>query len=548
MPTYTLLIRNAKVVDGTGNPWFYGDIALKGDKIARIAAAGAINKRSASEVVDAAGRVAAPGFIDILSHSIVPLMVDGRDLSKITQGVTTEIMGEDWTPAPFDGLVDASDLDRNRLLDRAPGWKEKIQSWKHFRQWLEASVEAGVSPNIGSFLGGGTVRQVAMDMKMGKTNSEQLATMSRVIAEAMEEGAMGVSYALIYPPSSFTETDEIVEVCKVVSRYKGVYITHIRSEAGRLLESLEEAIEIGKQASLPVEIYHLKAAGRPNWPKMAAVIERINNARAEGIDITADMYPYPGAGTGLTSVLPPWADADEGIYENLKKPEMRARIRAEALNPSGDWEAMVELNGPENVMPVGFHKAENKEYIGKRLSEIASMRNQEWVDAAIDLLISEGQRIGTIYFMMDEANVRRQLQLPWITIGTDAGGFDPLWAKEYGPIHPRGYGSYPRILGKYVREEGILTLEDCVRKMSGAVAQRLSIWDRGVLRQGCQADILLFDPTTVNDRATFDNPHQLSVGIEEVSINGIRVLQNGEHTGAKPGRVVYGPGRRKQRG
>ncbi|MFN8443562.1 MAG: D-aminoacylase [Caldilineaceae bacterium] len=545
MPTYTTLIRNAKVVDGTGNPWFYGDVALKGDRIGQIAAAGSINKRSASEVVEADGKVVAPGFIDILSHSIIPLMVDGRDLSKITQGVTTEIMGEDWTPAPFEGLVDAADLDRNKLLDRVPEWKDRIKSWKHFRQWLEASAAAGVSPNIGSFLGGGTVRQIAMGAKMGKPSAEEMATMRRVTAEAMEDGAMGVSYALIYPPSSFTDTNEIVEVCKVVSRYKGVYITHIRSEAGRLLESLEEAIEIGQRAKLPVEIYHLKAAGRPNWPKMSAVIERINRARAAGIDITADMYPYAGAGTGLTSVLPPWADADAGIYENLKNPELRAKIRAEAIHPSGDWEAMVELNGAENVMPVGFYKEENKQYISKRLSEIAAMRKQEWVDAAIDLLISEGQRIGTIYFMMDEANVRRQLQLPWITIGTDAGGFDPVWGKAYGPVHPRGYGSYPRILGKYVREEGIITLEDCVRKMSGAVAQRLSIRNRGILREGYQADVLLFDPATISDRATFDDPHQLSVGMEEIWVNGERVLRAGEHTGAKPGRVVNGPGWKK---
>jgi dihydroorotase/N-acyl-D-amino-acid deacylase len=273
------------------------------------------------------------------------------------------------------------------------------------------------------------------------------------------------------------------------------------------------------------------------------VIEMIEAARHAGLDVTADMYPYTGAGTGLTSVLPPWADADGKLYENLRDPAMRAKIRAEALNPSGDWEAMVSLCGPDGVMPVGFHKPENQRYIGKRLAEIADLRGQEWVDAAMDLLASEGQRIGTIYFMMDEDNVRRQLQQPWITIGTDAGGLDPAWAKDYGPYHPRAYGSYPRILGKYVREEKVIPLEEAIRKMSSAVAQRLGIRQRGLLREGFYADVVLFDPATIGDRATFEDPHQLSVGVRDVWVNGVRVLKNGKHTGATPGRVVEGPGR-----
>jgi len=277
---------------------------------------------------------------------------------------------------------------------------------------------------------------------------------------------------------------------------------------------------------------------------MIEAIDLINQARAGGLDVTADMYPYTGAGTGLTSVLPPWADVDNKLYENLRDPAMRAKIRAEALNPSGDWEAMVGLCGPEGVMPVGFYKPENQPYIGKRLAEIASMRGQDWVDAAMDLLASEGQRIGTIYFMMDEDNVRLQLQQPWLMIGTDAGGLDPMWAKPLGPYHPRAYGSYPRILGKYVREEKVITLEEAVRKMSAAVASRLGIRERGLLREGFFADIVVFDPETVLDRATFDDPHQLSVGVRDVWVNGARVLDNGVHTGAKPGRVIEGPGRR----
>lgn len=541
---FDTLIHNAKVIDGTGNPWFYGDVGITADRIAAIAPRGQIPSEQAKASVDATGMVVCPGFIDILSHSIVPLMVDGRCLSKITQGVTTEIMGEDWTPGPFGGKLDAAELDRNPMLATVPEWRKRIPTWKRLRDWFDAMLEAGVSPNIGSFMGGGTIRDYVMGMELGEPSPAQLDEMRRLMAEAMEDGALGVSYALIYPPSAYTSTPELVEVCKVVSAYHGVYITHLRSEADRLIEGVSEALEIGRQANVPVEIYHLKAAGKRNWPKIPQVIELINQARANGLDVTADMYPYTGAGTGLTSVLPPWADVDNKLYENLRDPAMRAKIRAEALNPAGDWEAMVDLCGPEGVMPVGFHQPENQRYVGKRLAEIAAIRGQAWVDAAMDLLAAEGQRIGTIYFMMDEANVRLQLQQPWLTIGTDAGGLDPAWAKLLGPYHPRAYGSYPRILGKYVREEKVISLEEAVRKMSSAVASRLCLRERGLLREGFLADVVVFDPDTIGDRATFDDPHQLSVGVRDVWVNGARVLANGVHTGAKPGRLVAGPGRK----
>ena len=419
-----------------------------------------------------------------------------------------------------------------------------MKGWTRFRDWLEAMIDHGVSPNIGSFLGGGTLREYAKGMEMGVANAEELAVMERVMAEAMEDGAFGVSYALIYPPDCYVETDELVQICKVVKRYNGVYITHVRSEANLLVESIGEAIEIGRRTGVPVEIYHLKAAGRNNWGLMPATIALINAARAEGLDITADMYPYAASGTGLMSILPPWASADGKFFDNLRDPVMRAKIKAEALNPSGDWEAMVSENGPHNVMPVGFYKPENQRYVGRRLDEIAAGRGQDWADAAMDLLISEQQRIGTIYFSMDEANVRLQLQQPWIKVSTDAGGYDPTWGKEFGPVHPRGYGTYPRVLGKFVREEGIITLEDAVRKMTSAVADRLNLRDRGLLREGMLADVVIFDPATISDRATFTDSHQLSVGVRDVWVNGVRVLATGEHTGAKPGRIVDGPGRR----
>lgn len=541
MTEYDFLIRGARVVDGTGNPWFYGDVAIGGDRIAEVAPPGGISPDEAREVVDAVGMVVCPGFIDIMSQSGTALIVDGRCLSKITQGVTTEIMGEGSTPAPFGGRIEEP---KNTLLaERAPEWLELMQTWSRFRDWLDATVEHGVTPNIGSFLGGSTVRMYAKGMEMGPPSEDELEIMRRVVAEAMRDGAFGLSTALIYPPGAYCGTDELVELCKVVSEYKGIYISHLRSEADNLIEALEEALEIGRRANLPVDVYHLKAIGRRNWRKMRDVIALINKARAEGLDVTADMYPYTAGGTGLTSVLPPWAAADGKLYDNIRDPAMRAKIRSEALNPSGDWEAMADLIGPEGVMPIGFEKPENKKYTGKRLSEIASMRGQDWVDAVFDLLSSEEQRISTIYFFIDEENVKLQYRQPWVMVSTDAGGVNPEWAAERGPVHPRAYGTFTRVLGKYVREEGVITLEDAVRKMTSAPASRLGLRERGLLLKGCYADVVVFDPVTTRDLASFDNPHRLSTGVRDVWVNGVRALENGAHTGSKPGRVVYGPGR-----
>jgi N-acyl-D-amino-acid deacylase len=539
MSDFDVLITGARVFDGTGSPWFYGDVALKADQIAAIAPPDSIPTQRAAERVHAPGMVVCPGFIDIQSHSILPLMVDGRSLSKITQGVTTEIMGEAWTPAPFGGQIE-DPLKGNIFAQHVPGWEERIRSWSRFGDWLDAMLAHGVSPNIGSFLGGGTLRSYAKGMEMGPASVEELDVMRRVMHEAMEDGAFGVSYALIYPPDAYVDTAEIVEVCKVISEYGGLYITHIRSEGEELLEAIEEAISIGRQANLPVEIYHLKASQLPNWYRMPSAIARIHRARAEGLDVTADMYPYTASGTGLTAVLPPWSAAGGKLYENLRDPEMRAKIRQEMLDPSGDWEVMG--NRPDTVMPIGFQKPENQPYVGRRLSEIAAERGQDWIEAVFDLLVSEEQRISTIYFSMSDDNLRLQLQQPWIKIATDAGGFDPAWAKALGPYHPRAYGTYPRVLGKYVREEKVLSLEDAIYKMSWAVAARLGLRRRGVLAEGCYADVVLFDPATIGDRATFEEPHQLSVGVQDVWVNGVRVLRDGEHTGATPGRFVKGPG------
>ena len=538
MPESTALIRNARIIDGTGNPWRYGDLLLTGDRIESIAPPGAIPAENCAEVVDASGLVACPGFIDIQSHSILSLMIDGRSLSKITQGVTTEIMGEAWTPAPVAGRH--IDPIANSILPMpiSDEWHEKIRGWTRFGDWLQAVADAGVSPNIGSFLGGGTLRNVGKGMEMGPPSADELDLMRRTMAEAMEDGAFGVSYALIYPPDSYTDTEELIEVCRVVSRYNGLYITHMRSEGAKLFEGLEEALTIGRRADLPVEIYHLKASGTANWHKMPSTIARIEEARAQGLDVTADMYPYAASGTGLSLLLPTWTAAEGEFFQNLEDPAVRARIRAEMLDGPVAQTTPSTRGGADGVIPVGFHKEENQSYVGMNLAQIAADRGQDWLDCAIDLLRSEGQRIGTIFLSISEENLRSQLPLPWIKFSTDAAGLDPAWAVELGPTHPRSYGTYTRVLGAYVREQRLLSLEDAVRKMTGAVADRLGLCQRGHLRTGCYADVVLFDPHTINDRATFADSHLLSVGVQEVWVNGERVLRNGEHTGAAPGRFV----------
>ena len=538
MPESSTLIRNARTVDGSGNPWQYGDLLLTGDRIAAISSPGAIPSASAAELIDASGLVACPGFIDIQSHSILSLMIDGRSLSKITQGVTTEIMGEAWTPAPVAGRH--TDPMENSILPMpiSDEWRENMRGWTRFGHWLQAVADAGVSPNIGSFLGGGTLRHVGKGMEMGRPSADELNLMRRTMAEAMEDGAFGVSYALIYPPDSYTDTEELIEICKVVSRYNGLYITHMRSEGAQLFEGLEEALTIGRRADLPVEIYHLKASGAANWHKMPSTIARIEEARAQGLDVTADMYPYAASGTGLSSLLPTWTAADGRFFENLENPNVRSRIRKETLDdPDGIGQPSTR-GGAAGVLPVGFFKEENQPYVGMNLAQIAAERGQDWLDCTIDLLRSEGQRIGTIFLSISEDNLRTQLPLPWIKFATDAAGVDPAWAADLGPTHPRAYGTYPRVLGTYVREQRLLTLEDAVRKMTGAVADRLGLRQRGHLRTGFYADVVLFDPRTVDDRATFAESHLLSVGIRDVWVNGQRVLRNGEHTGALPGRYV----------
>jgi dihydroorotase/N-acyl-D-amino-acid deacylase len=530
------LIAGGRLVDGTGNPWRWADVAITGDRISHVAPPGRLDPAGAAEVVDAAGHVVCPGFIDIQSHSIIPLLSDGRSLSKVTQGVTTEIMGELWTPAPFGGQRRSPLLEGfGRVTEED---ERRARGWSRFRDWLDWLAGRGAAVNFGSFLGGATVREWAMGWRMGAAGPDELAEMRRVVAAAMEDGAFGIAPALIYPPNSFSTDEELIACAEVVGRYGGVYIVHMRSEGDQLLESLEDTIALGRQARVAVEIYHLKATGQRNWPKIPRVIERIDRARAGGVDIAANMYPYIASGTGLAAAMPDWAQADGKLADNLRDPATRARIRAGIL----DTGSRGVMAGPEGVLCVGLRRPEHQQYVGKTLAEIAADRGQEWPDTLMDLVLAEGPWSSAIYFMMTEENLKLQLRQPWIKVSTDAGGLDP--ERRGGVlVHPRAYGTYPRVLGKYVRDEGVISLEHAIRIMTSAVADRLGLHDRGQVRPGLCADVVVFDPATVADRATFTEPHQLSVGIRDVWVNGRRVLRDGRHTGALPGRPVYGPGR-----
>jgi N-acyl-D-amino-acid deacylase len=537
--SYDVIIENGRVVDGTGAAWYYGDVALRSDRIAAIAPRGTFRNARARERVDATGHVVSPGFIDIQAHSIGHYMRgDGRAISMVTQGITTAIHGEGSSLGPTNDKILAAETDTaaRRVLAAFSG--------QHgFSDWLEYMVGRGASQNVGSFLGDGTVRVYAKGEEAGSLTVAERDTMKAMVARAMADGAFGIASALIYPPNTYASTEELIEAAKAMAPYGGVYITHMRSEGDKFLEAIDEAMRIGREGGVPVEIFHLKASGPRNWPKMPVAIAKIDSARAAGQDVQANMYLYPAGGNSFASCIPPKYSAGGKLLENLKNPSLRATMVAEMHATDAGYENLCEIATPANVMVVGFKKPEYLKFEGKRLDEISRALGKDWAEVIIDLNIEEELGLGELLFLMSEDNIKLQLRQPWIKFGTDAGSTDPTTAR--GMTHPRTYGNFPRLFAKYVREEKVLALEDAVRKASAAVATRLQLTDRGVLKVGLKADVIVFDPTTIKDNATFEKPHVLSTGVRDMFVNGVAVLRNGQHTGAKPGVVVRGPGYRR---
>ena len=536
---FDVVIENGRVVDGTGAAWYYGDVAMIGDRIAAIGPRGAFRAARAGTRLDATGHVVAPGFMDIQAHSIAHYMVgDGLALSMITQGITTAIHGEGSSLGPMNDKLLAAETDtaERRVLSQFTGPNG-------FTKWLEYMVGRGTAQNVGSFIGDGTVRVYAKGTEQGALSPAELDTMRAMVARSMRDGAFGIASALIYPPNTYASTGELVEAAKAMAPYGGVYITHLRSEGDKFLEAIDEALRIGREGGVPVEIFHLKASGPRNWPKMPLAIAKIDSARAAGQDVQANMYLYPAGGNSFASCIPPKYAAGGRLMENLKNPAIRATMIAEMHAVDAGYENLCEIATAENVMVVGFRKEVNKRFEGMRLSEIARALGKDWAEVIIDLNVDEELGLGELLFLMSEENIRLQLRQPWIKFGTDAGSMDPSTAR--GMVHPRTYGNFPRLFARYVREQQVIPLEDAVRKASSAVATRLSITDRGVLKAGLKADVIVFDPATIMDNATFERPHQLSTGVRDVFVNGVAVLRNGQHTGAKPGVVVRGPGYRR---
>ena len=536
MTTTTTLLRNGTVYDGSGNPPVRADILISGD---RISAIGDLRDTYTARTIDLDGLAVAPGFINMLSWATESLIEDGRSMSDIKQGVTLEVMGEGTSMGP---LNDEMKQNRDTILSTADIHYDI--EWTTLGEYLEFLERKGVASNVASFVGSATLRVHAAGYDDRPVSEGEMSEMKRLLHHAMREGAMGMSAALIYPPATYQTTAELIELCRVVAQYDGMYITHLRSEGEAFHEALDELLEIMRATGVTGEIYHLKAAGKANWHKMDEIIERIKAARKDGLPLTADMYTYPYSGTGLASCIPAWAH-DGGfaaMIERLKDPATRRRIKADMLRPSERWENMFHENGADGIMLCGFAKPEMRRYQGMRLSQVAAERGKEAQDTLIDLLIEDNSRIFSLYFSMSEDNLRKQIQLPWVSFCSDAGSIANEGAfLSYHP-HPRAYGSFARVIGKYVRDEGLVRLEDAVRRLSGLAADNLKLRDRGYLKPGYYADIAIFDPAAVQDHSLPGDPHQYSAGMAHVFVNGVQVLRDGEHTGELPGRVVRGPG------
>jgi N-acyl-D-amino-acid deacylase len=530
-----LLIRNGVIYDGSGGAPVRGDVAVRDG---RVIATGTLTGYTAGREVDAKGLAVAPGFINTLSWAVESLIYDGRGMSDIKQGVTTEIFGEGNSMGPVNDRI------REEMIKTQGDIRYDV-TWKTLGEYLDFLVKKGVSPNVASFVGATSVREYVVGYDDVAPTPEQLKQMQELVRQAMREGALGVGSSLIYAPASYAKTDELIAMSKAASEFGGGYISHMRSEGDRFLEALDELIRISREAKVHAQAYHLKAAGQKNWPKMAQAIAKIEAARKEGLPITADMYAYTAGATGLDAAMPPWVQQGgiDGWVAQLKKPDVRKKVIAEMRDPTAKWESLLLAAGsPERVLLIGFKTEKLKPLTGKTLAEVARMRGVSPEDAAIDLVIEDHTRVGTAYFLMSEENVKLGLSQPWVNIGSDAETPAPEGPFLLSNPHPRAYGTFARFLGRYVRDQKVTTLQDAIRRLTRLPAESFKLKDRGCLDRGCYADIVVFDPAKINDLATFDKPHQYSVGVQHVFVNGTQVLRDGEHTGAKPGQVVRGPG------
>ena len=532
---YSVLISGGMIYDGSGGPPYVGDVGIKGDKIVYV---GPHASGRAARTVNASGKAVSPGFINMLSWATESLIADGRGMSDTAQGVTLEVMGEGDSMGPWNPQMKRLEVARQSDI------KYPIR-WTTLGQYLEYLQRKGITPNVASFAGATTVRVHELGEKDVDPTPEQLKRMRALVRQAMKEGALGVGSSIIYAPASYAETPELIALTTEAAKCGGMYISHMRSEGNKLLEAIDELIEISRASGAPAEIYHFKQAGKPNWAKIDDAINRVEAARAKGLRITADMYTYTAGATGLDAAMPTWVQSGglEEWIKRLKDPGVRARLVKEMRTPSNDWENLLLLSGsPDRVLLVAFKNPKLKPLTGKTLAEVAKMRGKSPEETAMDLVIEDGSRVGTIYFVMTEDNVKREVGLPWMSFGSDEASEAPEGVFLKSSSHPRAYGNFARVLAEYVRKDRVAELPDAIRRLSSLPATNLGIRQRGTLKPGYYADVVVFDPAKIQDHATFEKPKQLATGVDHVFINGVQVWRNGKHTGAKPGRFVRGPG------
>jgi N-acyl-D-amino-acid deacylase len=536
--TYDVIIKGGTVYDGSGRAPIRADVAIKGDKVVKI---GNLSRAKTTTSIDATGMAVAPGFINMLSWSVDSLIVDPRSLSELKQGVTTQIMGEGGSMGPL------NDRMKKQMKDEQGDLKYDI-AWTTLADYLMYLEKRGVSQNVASFVGATTIRQYVLGEADVQPTPEQMQQMRDLVEKEMRAGALGIGSSLIYAPAFYAKTEELIEMCKVAAKYKGKYISHMRSEGNRLEEAVDELIRISREANIPAEIYHLKAAGKDNWPKMDKVLAKIEAERKSGLKITADMYTYPAGSTGLDAAMPPWV-LDGGyseLYKRIKDPATRRKIVEEIRTPTDKWENLYLAAGSaDKVLLVGFKNEKLKPLTGKTLAEVARMRGTDPENTILDLVLEDQSRVGTVYFLMDEENIKKQIRMPWVSFGSDAESQAPEGAFLKSSTHPRAYGNFARLLGKYVRDEKVISLQEAIRRLTSLPATNLGLDRRGLLKKGFFADVVIFDPHTIADKATFEKPHQFAVGVRDVFVNGTQVLKNGDHTGKFSGKALYGPGKVK---